>query len=124
MASKASMAAYGPGTETSARLAPPAATARPRVRGEGASPKPPAFDPADLSEASAPSRAASPAATASWSSALIATTSSLGWTPSGTEKPIPPITSRLSSVAIATWAAVTPGAPATWRETCMRLTES
>ena len=52
-----------------------------------------------------------------------ATSRSLG-EPSGSSKPMPRMTSRLSSVAIATCAASTPGAVAADRDTCMRLTES
>ncbi len=123
-ASRASMVAYWPGTDTSARVAPPRAAAAPTVRGAGASPNPDICEPADFRAPRACSRAASPAATPSSSSARMATTSSLGGTASGMAKPMPAMTSRLSSVAIATWAALTPAALATCRETCIRLTES
>ena len=49
---------------------------------------------------------------------------SLVTAPSGMVKPMPAMTSVLRSVAMATWAASTPGADCTLRETCMRLTES
>ncbi len=42
----------------------------------------------------------------------------------GMSKPIPASTSRFSSVAIATWAAATPGRPWTVRLTCSSVTES
>ena len=42
----------------------------------------------------------------------------------GTSNPMPVSTSRLSGVAIATWAACTPGVAATSRLTCSSVTES
>ena len=77
---------------------------------------------AERRPASASSSAALPAAIPD-SSPRIAMTRSLGLA-SGKSKPMLRMTSRLSSVAIATWAASTPGAAATERDTSMRLTES
>ena len=123
-ASKASAVALEPGTEMRARFASPARTAERSVRGGGGAPKPPDEAPADRSAASVLSTAARPAARALSSTARTATMRSFGIVGSSAENPIPPISSRLSSVAIATRAAVTPGVAPTSRETCMRLTES
>ncbi len=122
MASSASATAYWPGTDTKARLAPPASMAPPRVRRGGASPKPPDWVAAERSPASASVSAACPDAIPSSlpRSAMIRSFGAVA----GSVKPMERMTSRLSSVAIATWAASTPGAAATARETCIRLTES
>src|SRR5680860_309438 len=109
-ASIVSTKALTPGTEMSARLAPPRAAAVPSVRGGGASPKPPAEAPAALSPASAASRADVPASIAAWSSPRNATSMSLGPTASATVNPIPASRSMLRSVAMATSAALMPGA--------------
>ena len=123
-ASIASTNALAPGTEISARLAPLRAAAVPRVRGGGASPKPPAEAPAALSPDSAASRADRPASIAASSSPRNATSMSLGPTDSSTVNPIPARSSVLRSVAMATSAALIPGTSRTALEICMRLTES
>ena len=124
MASKASVTACDPGTDTRTSPAPARRTAAPRVSGSGALPSSPALADPRRRSASAASTAARPAARAASSVARRAMTRSLGPAPSGTVNPMPVSTSTLSSVAIATWAASTPGVRATARETCMRLTES
>ena len=58
------------------------------------------------------------------SSRRRATTRSLGVASAGTSKPIDASTSTLRGVAMATWAARTPGASWTVRLTCSRVTES
>ncbi len=121
-ASRASVTAYSPGTETSARSAPERRIAPPRVRACGAAPSPPEASAVERVRVRAPSSAASPASIPE-ASPRIAMMRSFG-EEVGTSKPIPWITSRLSSVAIATCAASTPGVAATVRETCIRVTES
>ena len=96
--------------------------APPSVRAAGAAPSPAGAAAAERLWVRAPSSADWPAARPD-ASPRIAMMRSLG-DDAGTSKPIPRMTSRLSSVAIATWAASTPGAAATVRETCMRVTES
>ena len=73
--------------------------------------------------AMATSTAATPAWTASSSSPRTAISSSVG-AASGISKPSPRVSSTLSSVAIATCAAVTPGVPATAWVIRSRVTES
>ncbi len=124
MASKASVTACWPGTEMTARFAPARAAAEPRVRGGTSSSPPLPESPVPRSAARASVTAASPASSPSVPSVRIATTRSLGPASPGTSKPMLRSTSTLSSVAIATWAAATPGVPATARDTCIRLTES
>ena len=123
IASNASVTACCPGTETTARFAPARAAAEPSVRGATSS-SPLLVSPVPRRAARASATAASPAASPSASSVRRATTRSFGPASAGTSKPMPRSTSTLSSVAIATWAAVTPAVPATARETCIRLTES
>ncbi len=62
-ASRASVTAYSPGTETSARSAPERRIAPPRVRACGAAPSPPDASAAERVRVRAPSSAASPAST-------------------------------------------------------------
>ena len=123
IASNASVTACCPGTEMTARVAPARAAAEPRVRGATTSSPPPESLVA-RSPASASATAARPGATASGVPVRRAMTRSFGPASLGTSKPIERSTPTLSSVAIATWAATTPGVPATARDTCIRLTES
>ena len=121
----ASAKAYGPGTETSASVA----SIAPRGRAGGAwraaarrsraSPRCPAIA---RRAARRPRRARPPARSAS--SARIATSRSSGRAPGGGVKPISVSRSRLSAVAMAVSAAMTPGRSARRRPARMSVTES
>ena len=120
-ASIASTSAEPPGTETSASPASPRASALAVVRGGASCSGPPS--PRVFAAVSAASTAASAASTEPSSSSRKATTMSLVVL-AGTSKPIEPSTSRLSGVAMATWAAAMPGWAATSRLTASSVTES
>ena len=121
-ASIASTNALGPGTDTSTVAGSPA-IAEPVVRGAtvGAPPPPPDVGAAGASDRST---AASAAVRSPSASSRSATTMSWGEAADGTSKPSPLITSRLSGVAIATWAVTMPGSAWTSRLTWSSATES
>ncbi len=120
-ASIASTNALAPGTETSTRASPLPRSAAAVVRGGATSALPVSRR---VVAASAVSTAASPASSEPPSSSRSATTRSFGVASGGTVNPISVSTSTLSGVAMATWAAATPGASCTVRLTWSRVTES
>jgi hypothetical protein len=121
-ASTASAKANCPGVEINATVASPPRAAARTVTGGGADPK--LATRGEAAAVSAASTSAMAAANASSSSASRATSISLGTGLSGRSNPMDSASSRLSSVAIATSAPVTPGRPDTRRLTCIRDTES
>ena len=100
-------------------MAPERAAAERTVTGAGALPKPAGAGRGRLDQGQVDLGEGRVDATA----ASTATSSSLGEA-GGTSKPMPAARSRLSSVAIATSADVTPSRAATRRLTCIRVTES
>ena len=122
-ASTASTRALAPGTDTRVKASGARRRAEPVVRGGATSPVPVAADLVVRAAATA-ARAASSASAGASSASRTATTMSLVVASAGTSKPIWASTATLSSVAIATCAAATPGVCATWRLTWRSATES
>ena len=123
IASMASPSTAGPGSDSSTSGASGWALAAARtVRAAGLVPGP--VEVGTMLADSAVSTAARAVSTALSSVPLMVINRSLGPAPAGIEKPSPAASSRLSGVAIATWAAEMPGVDAAVWESRSRVTES